>query len=125
MKPGICNGQQCYINPTLQLRLVQLNGNVSGWQITEAWPATANVTHQNPCHAAGTCVDTNFINSSHNFNSQVINNYITQAKAAGLKAVYEVKSVTRQNQLLNAGLPLTSVQVVPTATAEHFSVYML
>lgn len=130
-KPGACKdsaqGQICLVDNTLNERLVLLgrtifaDGKLAYWRVTEAWPPT--VTHQNPCHLAGTCVDANLLGASKE-NPQEIAYFTQKAERAGLKPVYEVRTVERKNELVNAGVREDAIQVVSAITAEHFSIYL-
>lgn len=136
VKPGACagsaGGQICRTNNSLNDKLTALNQSVIGdgklgyWWVTEAFPPT--VTHQNPCHQGGTCVDANLRGSGAG-NSQDIKYFINQAKAAGLNPIYEVDSASRRNQLIASGIPEANVLAlpprngVPQITGEHFSIY--
>ncbi len=120
---NVCSGSEpCQIESVTAQKLVALNSSLSGWVITEAWPPT--VTHQNPCHNAATCVDANFTNPSQ-ATAANISNFIAQANAAGLRAVYEVQTQAQKDQLVANGVPASNVQVVTAITATHFSVYNL
>lgn len=120
----------CQIESVVAEKLAQLNSSLGGWQVTEAWPPTGysptdpNGIHQNSCHGNATCVDANFTNPG-DATAQNISNFIAQANAAGLRAVYEVKTEAERNQLIAGGVPASNIQVVTAITATHFSVYNL
>lgn len=130
-KPGACansaQGQICMVDSILNSRLVQLNnsiisdGKLGYWRVTEAWPPT--VQHQNPCHTNGTCVDANLLGGAAG-NPAEIKYFVQKSQQSGLRAVYEVTTTARKDQLVAAGVPAGNVQVVPQITGEHFSVYM-
>ena len=51
----------CTLNRGVASGLVTLKEEFDGeWTITEAYPPTPGVTHKNPCHANGMCVDVGF-----------------------------------------------------------------
>lgn len=113
----------CEIDGAFYDRLVALNQKLpSGyWQITEAWPPT--VTHQNPCHSNGTCIDAN-LRGDNAGKPQEIASFITRADQNGLKAVYEVISEERKQELIRAGVPSERIITPLGITGEHFSVYL-
>ena len=136
VKPGACEssakGQICKINNSLNDKLTILNksfigdGKLSYWHVTEAFPPT--VTHQNPCHQNGTCVDANLKGSSAG-NDQEIKYFINKAKAAGLNPIYEVESNSRRDKLIELGVPRENIlslppkNNIPQIKGEHFSIY--
>lgn len=123
MKPAslACGLPTCQIDSDLNNRLQEFNrllGKPGGyWWVTEAWPPTR--THENPCHARGTCVDANLRGGAAG-NPDDINNFISTARAANLRAVYEVATPERARTLESAGIPTV---LVPGITGEHFSIY--
>ena len=128
-KPKSCAetsaGQVCRVDNTLNDRLAQLNqllGRPSVyWWVTESWPPT--VTHQNPCHNTGTCVDAN-LRGSYDGNPQEVANFIKKCGEAGLNCVYEVRDQSKKDSLVRSGVPVQSVLVVQQITGQHFSVYL-
>lgn len=127
LKPGACAASVCQIAPPLNDKLTQLAQGIAAdgksadyWRVTEAWPPT--VQHQNPCHQQATCVDAN-LNGSMVGQPSEITYFITKAQSTGLLPVYEVTTETRRNQLVSAGVPASSIQIVPQITGEHFSLY--
>jgi hypothetical protein len=118
----------CQIEDSTAQKLIVLAGSLAGWQVTEAWPPTGysvsdpNGIHQNSCHGSATCVDANFVNPS-DATAQNINNFIAQASAAGLRAVYEVSTQDQKDRFVDLGVSSSNIQVVEQITASHFSVY--
>lgn len=124
-----CAGQSngyCYISPETESRLKNMqiglinSGAGEQLQVTEAWPPTR--VHQNVCHQEATCVDMNF-RPGQAATASKISNAISKADAAGLRAVYEVKTQTEKNALVGQGVPAGHIQVVSDITGPHFSVY--
>jgi hypothetical protein len=111
------------IYPETGAKLLVLNESLKeasiGWAITEAYPP--KVTHKNPCHSAGTCVDANFRNTA--ATAQNINKFIEATSGVGLKAIYEVKTPKEKSDLVSAGVPSNSIMVIEEITGSHFSVY--
>lgn len=108
-----------FITGQLSSKLGQLNNNLNGsveWHITEAYPPT--VTHSDPCHGNGTCVDANISNPT----ATNINSFLNAAKKSGLNATYEVKTQPEKTRLVNQGVPELSIMVNTQATAPHFHV---
>lgn len=134
--PNTCanqaQGQICQVNSALNDKLSAMQNAIfaekgSGyWRVTEAWPPTR--IHQNTCHQAATCVDANFIGGAKP--SSDINYFVQKADGQGLRAVYEVATQVRADQLIAAGVPQENVLYVtgcanpPCITGEHFSVYL-
>lgn len=109
----------CSVDGALQSRLLTLSTLNSNMLVTESYPPTR--THQNSCHANGTCVDATI---GTNPSPQNIANFITNARTAGLNAQFETTSEARAQAIRAAtGLPATQVYYVPGITGEHFSVY--
>lgn len=129
--PNTCKdqaaGQTCQVNSILNQKLYDLNerivndGKLNYWRVTEAWPPT--ITHQNICHQSGTCVDANFTGSSRG-SAQEIKYFIQQSQNVELRAVYEVATESRRQELISGGVPASNIQVVARITGEHFSVYL-
>lgn len=129
VKPGACRAAsalECQVDRGLADKLGSLTRDISRektgdyWRVTEAWPPT--VTHQNPCHRSGTCVDANLLGASAG-NPQEISYFVRKAEAVGLRPIYEVRNQTRADALAQAGVPRGNIQVVASIDAEHFSVY--
>ena len=95
-----------------------LAGKDIDWQITEAYPPTAN--HQNSCHSAGTCVDANCTPSC---SGTQIKEFIAAAEGSGLKPVYEVRTQGEYDSSKNIGVPIKNLDVELKITGPHFSVY--
>ena len=112
------------ISSLISNKLVTLDNSLDGdgisWRVTEGYPPTR--THLSPCHANGTCVDTNFTNSRQ-ATAANITNFINSANSAGLKAVYEVSSESEKQALISQGVPATNIITYSGITAPHFSVY--
>lgn len=105
-------------NDRLDLFQKEIGSGLS-WYVSEAWPPT--VVHQNPCHAAGSCVDMSLGSTA--ATSANVNKVIDSAYSSGLVAIYEVKADGDRQDLVNAGVPADHVIVVPTINNNHFSVY--
>ncbi len=89
------------------------------WGVTEAWSPSR--THKAQCHPKGTCIDANFTGSP---TAQMVKQFISQASASGLCAIYEVQSDQARNQLISAGVSSSNVKNYGTwISAPHFSVY--
>lgn len=129
VKDAACTGgtSACKVNGALANKLSSLANYYSPttWQITEAYPPT--VTHKDPCHQSGTCVDINFIAGGTASITQ-IDSFISAASKAGLRAVYEVSTTADRDALLlnakslNISLPSGAI-IAAGITAPHFSVY--
>jgi len=122
----------CYVVRPLAEELITLKRNFSPygiiWQVTEGYPPTPGVTHEDPCHNNGTCVDANFtadqIKNDPVKNVAIIKSFIQVADNAKLNAVYEVTNQDTMNQLVQAGIPTSNVRVISYATGSHFHVTM-
>lgn len=126
--PGAGSNPQ--ISESTGVKLQNLNTKLKdaniNWAITEAFPPT--ITHQNPCHAAGTCVDARPSTQS----ATNVIKFQESAASVGLRAVYEVKTSAEASSLREAGykgeilvLPdkLVNGVLKPQITGPHFSVY--
>ncbi len=110
----------CQITASMNSRLQALQGLVTGWWVTESYPPTR--THQNPCHNNGTCVDADYTDGRSGATDVL--NFINAASSVGLRAVYEVTSISQYNVLLNAGVPSENLwNGSGWITGNHFSVY--
>jgi len=76
--------------------------------------------HQNSCHAAGTCVD---IDCAGTCSVTEINTVISTAEQNGDRAVYEVITIERYQELLRAGVSPENLAQIGHASGEHFSLY--
>ncbi|MEX0652050.1 MAG: pilin [Candidatus Paceibacterota bacterium] len=121
--------QVCFVDKELGDSLLKLqeraassqyNLSNESWQVTEAWPPT--VEHKAVCHYEGTCVDISFTQKTPR-SPKNVQSFIEAASSAQLRAVYEVQTEARKNELSSQGV--TSVIVVPTINGEHFSVYKI
>ncbi|NQV93088.1 hypothetical protein HQ403_01155 [Candidatus Kaiserbacteria bacterium] len=117
----------CFVEKELNNRLLSLqeraatpqyNLSAGSWQVSEAWPPT--VEHKAACHYNATCVDVSFTKTATR-SPKNVQSFIDAAAGSQLRAVYEVSTEARKEQLSSQGV--TSVIVVPTITGEHFSVY--
>lgn len=126
IKQGACSGQTesggCQVSGVVAAKLDTMNkilaaGDVD-WQITEAYPPT--VTHQNKCHAAGTCVDANCIGGC---SPAEVKAMVSAAKQADLEPVYEVRTKAEYDTLVASGVPAVNVDVVTRITGPHMSLY--
>ena len=135
---GSASGRICQVESNLNNRLRQFNASYASgggannvWWITEAYPPTRS--HQNPCHLQATCVDANFIGGrANNPSVSDINTFIERARAANLRAVYEVSRTADRDRLIGEGVPESNIQYIPPRpdgapgiTAPHFSIYKL
>jgi len=126
----------CKIERVVATKLLELKAKKPGWHVTEAYPPV--VAHTNPCHSQATCVDVNITDTSINTNintntdpktitgiQQYIYNFVTAAEQVGLRAVYEVSTSAEKTKLTTNSTPNIDayIQVVPSITAPHFSVY--
>lgn len=122
------NNMHRNVDPDLNNRLVALNNELKAnkveWGVTEAFPPT--VYHSSECHFTGSCVDAKPTNPSAN-NIKI---FIESASKSGLRAQYEVRTVSEQaaliTQLKNAGMTgdlSAHVIVVSRINGNHFSVY--
>ncbi len=121
---GCLAGNACQIDRGVAEELVALNRGLTAsninWQATELWPPTR--AHNDPCHQAGTCIDAALRGNS--LTSSGIKTFIEEASRAGLRAVYEVPSERRKNELVAAGVPASSILNLGSwISGEHFSVY--
>lgn len=108
--------------PDTNNKLVTMQGSLPSnisWRVSEAYPPV--VQHANGCHSRGTCVDISF--GSTPATGANVNAVINSASSSGLKAIYEVKDTSTKNQLVNSGVPASSIMVVSTINSSHFSVY--
>ena len=113
----------CTLDPTVADRLVTLKNNFSGtWTVTEAFPPT--VTHSNPCHANGTCIDAGFRGSTAYTDANVAE-FATDARSAGLRPVFETVSCSLRDQTRARGVTAYCVtdQGYGHITGNHFSIY--
>ena len=138
--PGVNPTSDCWVSAGLGIKLQELAQQSSAkWRVTEACPPT--ITHQNNCHKPTncTCVDANFTSTTANAENIVA--FIVAAKNSGLKAVYEVKSRSRYNDLKGSGTqtgPVVSgliaagfskseaerrIEHISSISADHFSLY--
>lgn len=119
-----CNtASSCTLVPSVADRLVTLKSNFSGtWTVTEAFPPT--VTHSNPCHANGTCIDAGFRGST-TYTAANISEFATDARSAGLRPVFETVSCPLRDQARAQGV--TAYCITDSGyshiTGNHFSVY--
>lgn len=110
----------CQISSAVNRKLEILNGLLSGWWVTESYPPTR--VHRDACHQAGTCIDADYVDNRSGA-ADVIN-FINAANQAGLRAVYEVTSLTEYNALIQAGVPRENIwNGSGWITGNHFSVY--
>lgn len=115
----------CFVEQSFGRKLVDLNNSLKNvhdisWQITEAYPPT--VTHRNPCHNNGTCVDAT---TSHNASS--IKTFIEESSAKGMTACYEIPESTgaqdTYNELKERGVPESNMVILQGIIGRHFSLY--
>lgn len=129
IKTPIACGSNCQVSSTLASRLQGLATNLQNkidWRVTEAFPPQGYSVdnpkgiHQSACHGNGTCVDANF----DPFVEATAGNINTFIQAAtGLRVVYEVKTNSERQRLIDDGVPASNIQTVPGINAPHFSVY--
>lgn len=126
-KAGACKAYQCTASSAIVGKLSNLadklkEKNIS-WHVSEAWPVTR--THIARCQQpnnseTGKCVDASLLSNRTPAN---INTFIATAKDSGLRAVYEVTSEERRQQLISGGATKDSIISVEGINGEHFSVY--
>ena len=116
------SGGVCTIDSALNNKLIELQRRYGTFTVNESYPPTTIVEHTAPCHGNGTCVDASIPFST----PQNIKSFINDASRdnLGLRAVYEVKTLERAQEIRQAtGLSETQVIVVPKINGEHFSIY--
>ncbi len=114
------NGTPAQINTDLgnKLKGIRDTSGSPAFQVTETWPPTVN--HASQQQYDGTSVDVSLSNPSVSGITVFSNN----ARAKGLRVVYEVESAAKRQDYWDAGLPFgVTIIVVPYITGEHFSVY--
>ena len=114
-------GGVCTIDSELNNKLIELQRRYGVFTVNESYPPTRS--HVDPCHNNGTCVDASIPFTT----PQNIKSFINDASRdnLGLRAVYEVKTEARAQEIRQAtGLSNTQVIVVPKINGEHFSIYM-
>jgi hypothetical protein len=118
IKHDIVGGKKAQLNTDLgnKLKAIQSVGGNPTFRVTETWPPTSN--HKDQGQYQGTSVDVSLNNPT----TPNIISFINNARGQGLSAVYEVGNEARKIYYVNAGLPATSIIVVPYISAEHFSV---
>src|SRR3989344_3219148 len=112
----------CVKISVLNNKLIELQRRYGTFTVNESYPPTTIVEHTAPCHGNGTCVDASIPFST----PQNIKSFINDASRdnLGLRAVYEVKTLERAQEIRQAnGLSETQVIVVPKINGEHFSIY--
>lgn len=123
----------CTVSPLIAGKLTGLNQSLQSanvdWTVSEMWPPTRPhlAACQRPGPEAGTCIDASLSQASRTGTG--VNTFINSASSNGLRAVYEVTSEGRRQELISAGVPSQSVifpkkaDGTPWITGEHFSVY--
>jgi hypothetical protein len=111
----------CSAAPGLATQLSLLARATGGWRVTEAFPPT--VTHSNPCHYNGTCVDVGFTSS---YTAQAVADFASEARGVGLRPVFE----TMDCSLRDAVRLVSSIDAYCVTdsgyshiTGSHFSIY--
>ncbi|MCX6701865.1 MAG: hypothetical protein NTX96_01560 [Candidatus Zambryskibacteria bacterium] len=94
----------------------RLRGSGITWAVTEGYPPTT--THQDTCHANGTCVDATITNKS----ASNINSVAQSAASVGLSAFWEVQTQVEMDALIKSGVRPLIVRVIPYATGSHFHI---
>ena len=113
----------CTLDPAVADKLVTLKNNFSGtWTVTEAFPPT--VTHSNPCHANGTCIDAGFRGNT-TYTDANVAEFATDARSAGLRPVFETVNCSLRDQARARGVTAYCVtdQGYGHITGNHFSIY--
>lgn len=122
----------CRVRANLNEKLIAFEEAFGDILVTEAYPPTRE--HQNSCHASGDCVDMQAVSANR------IYEFINKAGEAGLKAVFEVESQARKDEIIRAACgrgsaadcsarlgrcitPLPPRDGRRQITGEHFSVY--
>ncbi|MDO8569323.1 MAG: pilin [bacterium] len=111
-------GGACTIDKTLNDKLVDLQGKYGTFTVNESYPPSTVVSHQDPCHGNGTCVDASIPFST----PQNVKSFIDNASSAGLTATFEAKDAATASQIRSAtGLSATQVTVTK-GNGEHFHI---
>ena len=143
-RPCVCEGcetlnmdckNNCKVSPSIKGKLENLNSEISGIKVTEAWPTTSG--HYADCHYGGTCVDINFNPPGYNYktedNIKKVIDFIKKAHNEGLYAVYEVPEITQKftERFADERLEVGTICVNPNGSlyeisdiTPHFSVYL-
>jgi hypothetical protein len=90
------------------------------WWVTEGNPPS--IQHKDTCHAAGTCIDANFIPGEVASPAANINNFVETAKKHGLTATYEVTDSAQKAALKLVGVKDEYIVVNPDAKGSHFHI---
>ncbi len=118
---GQGGGASCQISqniiPNLSAMWGDSRASEIGLRASELWPPV--VTHSDPCHRAGTCIDASLtVKTAENIKiAQEI------ARNSGMRAQYEVATNERLNELRNQGITDIIVVNRTPPISEHFSVY--
>lgn len=113
----------CTLDQAVANKLVTLKNNFSGtWTVTEAFPPT--VTHSNPCHTNGTCIDAGFRGDTAYTDANVAE-FAADARSAGLRPVFETVNCSLRDQARSRGIAAYCVtdQGYGHITGNHFSIY--
>lgn len=119
------NSSSCTVVPSLKDKLVSLKGRAANitWIATEAYPPT--YSHSNPCHKNGTCIDAGF-RSPTTYTVDTVTTYMTSAKNAGLRPVFETDNCDLRNEVRDKGFAdayCKSDSGYSRITGTHFSLY--
>ncbi len=121
LKPGIGTSVVPELGDKLQGLTSDMPSDVN-WRVTEAYPPSASVSHRNPCHYNGTCVDASLNVGGQDITAARINAFADAARANGLRPVYEVSNQSHHDRLVSEGVP-DDLVIVVSGVSEHFSVY--
>ena len=111
----------CSVSASIADRIKNMHAaaGVSGARITEAMPPSST-SHACTCHDNGTCVD---YAKSGGMTAAEVKRVIAAANANNLRPVYEIKTQTEYNSLVNQGVPKSNLLVLARVTGPHFSLY--
>ncbi len=114
----------CSVSPSISANVTDfhqavLASGVTGARITESMPPTRS--HKAPCHNNGTCFD---YSKAGGMTPTEVLSVIRAAEANGLRPVYEVRTQSQKDTLVQGGVPSDNVIVLGTwISAPHFSIY--
>lgn len=107
----------CTVDPTLNNKLVALN-KLDNLLVNESYPPSTVVSHQDPCHGNGTCVDAVGKGAFTPTNALKM---VNDANGLGLKVLVEVSSAARVQAMIQAGIPASQVKVTG-GNGEHYHI---
>ncbi|MDO8728879.1 MAG: pilin [bacterium] len=107
----------CTVDKTLNDKLVSLN-QLNNLQVNESYPPSAVVSHQDPCHGNGTCVDVSTVAALTPSN---VVNFVNNANNLGLNVLVEVSSAARVSAMVQAGVSASQVRIT-AGNGEHYHI---